>query len=59
MNGQDTRYVVSFDYETDLKLKGDLIAQAEQADSPFSVTDFSLRPAASRSHVVEQGSERY
>ena len=34
---------VSFDYETDLKLKGDLIAQAKRADSPFSVTDFSLR----------------
>ncbi len=34
---------VSFDYETDLTLKEDLISQAEQPDSPFSVTDFSLQ----------------
>ena len=34
---------VSFDYKTDLKLKGDLLAQAKRADSPFSVTDYSLR----------------
>ena len=34
---------VSFDYETDLSLKGNLVAQAERPDSPFSVTDVSLQ----------------
>ena len=34
---------VSFDYETDLTLKEGLVSQAERPDSPFSVTDFSLR----------------
>ena len=34
---------VSFDYETDLSLKGNLVAQAELPDSPFSVTDVSLQ----------------
>ena len=34
---------VSFDYETDFKLKETLIGQARLPDSPFSVTDFSLR----------------
>ena len=34
---------VSFDYETDHSLKGDLLAQAERPDSPFSVTDVSLQ----------------
>lgn len=34
---------VSFDYETDLSLKGSLIGQAKQADSPFAVSDVSLK----------------
>lgn len=34
---------VSFDYETDHSLKGDLLAQAKRPDSPFSVTDVSLQ----------------
>ena len=34
---------VSFDFETDHSLKGDLVAQAERLDSPFSVTDVSLK----------------
>ena len=34
---------VSFDYETDLDLKENLIAQAKRQDSPFSVTDVSLQ----------------
>ena len=34
---------VSFDFETDHSLKGDLVAQAERPDSPFSVTDVSLK----------------
>ena len=38
-----TKIFVSFEYETGHGLKEDLIAQARQPDSPFSVTDFSLR----------------
>ena len=38
-----SKVFVSFDYETDHSLKGDLIAQAERPDSPFSVTDVSLQ----------------
>ncbi len=34
---------VSFDYETDHSLKEDLIAQAKQPDSPFAVSDVSLK----------------
>ena len=40
-----TKLFVSFDYDTDLKLKEDLISQAGRPDSPFSVTDFSLKEA--------------
>ena len=38
-----TKIFVSFEYKTGYGLKEDLIAQARQPDSPFSVTDFSLR----------------
>ena len=38
-----SKVFVSFDYATDHSLKGDLIAQAERPDSPFSVTDVSLQ----------------
>ena len=38
-----TKIFVSFDYETDFGLKETLIGQARQADSPFSVADFSLQ----------------
>lgn len=38
-----TKIFVSFEYETGHGLKEDLIAQARQSDSPFSVTDFSLQ----------------
>lgn len=38
-----TKIFVSFDYDTDYELKETLIGQARLADSPFSVSDFSLR----------------
>ena len=38
-----TKVFVSFDYKTDLDLKEDLIAQAKQPDSPFAVSDVSLK----------------
>ena len=34
---------VSFDYGTDHSLKGSLIGQAKQPDSPFAVSDVSLK----------------
>ena len=34
---------ISFDYDHDNSLRGDLIAQAKRPDSPFSITDWSVR----------------
>lgn len=36
---------VSFDYEHDLQLKEGLIGQSERSDSPFDVTDHSIKKA--------------
>ena len=33
---------ISFDYDNDKDLRGDLVAQAERSDSPFSITDWSV-----------------
>ena len=38
-----SKVFVSFEYETDLNLKENLVAQAKLPDSPFSVTDVSLQ----------------
>ncbi len=48
---------VSFDYGTDLQLKGYLISQAERPDSPFSVTDFSLQEAQPGGRLAGQSTE--
>ena len=37
-----TRAFISFDYDTDNDLPGNLIAQAERPDSPFTISDQSL-----------------
>jgi len=37
---------VSFDFTNDRKLKHSIIAQSKLADSPFSISDFSLKEAA-------------
>ena len=34
---------ISFDYDHDNSLRGDLVAQAIRPDSPFSITDWSVR----------------
>ena len=34
---------ISFDFDHDNSLRGDLVAQAERQDSPFSITDWSVR----------------
>lgn len=33
---------ISFDYDHDKDLRGDLVAQAERSDSPFSIKDESV-----------------
>ena len=38
-----TRVFISYDFSHDHGLKGDLVAQAARADSPFSISDMSLR----------------
>ena len=38
-----TKIFVSFEYESGYQLKETLIGQADQPDSPFAVTDFSLQ----------------
>lgn len=39
------RVFISFDYDHDLGLKEDLVAQARRPDSPFTINDFSLQEA--------------
>ena len=34
---------ISFDYDHDNSLRGDLVAQAKRPDSPFSISDWSVR----------------
>ena len=34
---------ISFDYDHDNSLRGDLVAQAKRPDSPFSIEDWSVR----------------
>lgn len=41
-----TPIFVSFDFDNDRKLKEFIIMQARRADSPFEVTDHSLKEAA-------------
>lgn len=40
------RVFISFDYDNDLKLKNLLAGQAKLADSPFEISDWSLKEAA-------------
>lgn len=37
-----TRVFISFDYDNDKDLPGNLVAQAERPDSPFSISDMSV-----------------
>jgi hypothetical protein len=36
---------ISFDYDHDLELKNSLIGQAKMPDSPFDISDFSIKEA--------------
>lgn len=39
------RVFISFDYNHDEELKNSLVAQAKNADSPFSINDMSIKQA--------------
>lgn len=41
------RVFVSFDYDNDLDLKNLLVGQARNEDSPFEITDMSIKEAVS------------
>ena len=41
MTGRKSVFI-SFDYDNDKDLRGDLVAQAERSDSPFSIRDESV-----------------
>ena len=34
---------ISFDYDNDNDLRGNLVSQAKRSDSPFSITDWSVK----------------
>lgn len=42
-----TKVFLSYDYEHDLDMKNNLIAQSKQQDSPFSINDFSIHEKSS------------
>ena len=49
----DTRSVfISFDYDNDNDLRGDLVAQAGDPESPFSIADWSVE------HRIDEGWKR-
>ena len=52
-----TKIFVSFEYETGYGLKETLIGQAEQPDSPFSVTDFSLQEREPESDWLDKAKQ--
>ena len=37
------RVFISFDFDNDKSLRGDLVAQSEQPTSPFSIVDCSVK----------------
>ena len=49
---------ISFDYDHDLDLKTLLAGQAKNSDSPFEITDFSLKEAAPQADWKEGAKRR-
>ena len=45
------RTFISFDYDYDLDLKNLLVGQARNDDSPFEITDMSIKEAISYSFI--------
>jgi len=48
------RVFVSFDFDNDKVLKDFIIGQAKNSDSPFEVSDFSLKEAAPEKEWLEK-----
>ena len=48
MNMQKKRAFISFDYDHDLDLKTLLVGQAKNPDSPFEITDMSIKEVIAR-----------
>lgn len=49
---------VSFDYDNDARLKDALIGQSESPDSPFSVSDYSMKEAVAESKWKKEAEKR-
>ena len=49
---------ISFDYDNDLQLKEGLIGQSRNDNSPFNVSDFSMKEAAPQSKWRKEARER-
>ena len=52
------RVFISFDYDNDLSLKNLLAGQAKKEDSPFEISDWSLKEAAPEKDWVEKAKSR-
>lgn len=53
-----TRVFISFDFDNDLELKEDLIAQSRRQDSPFSIANWSMQEAAPESKWEQEAEAR-
>ena len=54
----NVRVFVSFDFEKDRELKNFIIGQSENPDSPFQVTDWSMKEAAPEKNWEDEAEER-
>ena len=46
------RSFISFDYDHDADLKNLLVGQARNSDSPFEITDLSIKEAIAKDDLV-------
>ena len=53
-----TRVFVSFDFDNDKVLKDFIIGQSKNPDSPFEVTDYSMKEAAPEKNWEEEAEKR-
>lgn len=51
------RIFISFDYDNDLNLKNLLVGQSRNADTPFDVTDFSLKESQPEAQWLEKAKQ--
>ena len=53
-----TRVFVSFDFDNDKSLKDFIIGQSKNPDSPFEVTDWSMKEAAPEKNWEDEAEQR-